>query len=124
MTPYPNLTRWFNTLVNQPEFSRVVGKVEFTKEETQAPKAGKAPAAAAAPKAEKPKEEKAAAPAAAAAASSAPSNEDLMDELEKPKIKKANPLDALPESAMILDNIKKLCFSKRPFLPEFFEELW
>lgn len=27
--PYPNLNRWFNTLINQPEFKNVLGQVEL-----------------------------------------------------------------------------------------------
>jgi len=116
ISPYSNVSRWFNTLVNQPEFSRVLGKVELAKEEAQPPKAPKADkkkeAAAAAPKKEAaPKEEK---PAAAAASS---------EESAMPK-KKVNPLDALPPSSMDLDTIKKLCFSQRPHLPDFLEQLW
>jgi elongation factor 1-gamma len=123
VSQFPNVTRWFTTCINQPEFSKVIGKVEFAKEEAQAPKADKkagaadkkaekpAAAAAAAPK----KEEKpAAAPAAAA--------EDYDDEAPKPK--KVNPLDLLPESPMNLDATKKLMFSQRPYKADFFEELW
>jgi len=120
---FPNVTRWFTTLINQPEFSKVIGKVEFAKEEQQAVKAAKAE------KAEKPKAEKpaAAAPAAAAAkpaAAAAKSSEDLMDELEAGPPKKKNPLDDLPASSMDLDTTKKLAFSQRPVLPDFFEKLW
>jgi len=125
---YPNVLRWYHTCVNQPEFSKVLGKVEFAKEDAAAPKADKAakggdnkkedkpkadkPAAAAA----KPKEEK---PAAAPKAE----HDDLLDD-DAPKIKKANPLDALPPSTMDLDTVKKLCFSQRPTLPDFFEKLF
>jgi elongation factor 1-gamma len=116
LAPFANVTRWFTTLVNQPEFSKVVGKVEFAKEETMAAKAAKVEK----PKAEKPAA--AAAPKAAAPAKSA--NEELLDEMEKPKAKKKNILDELPASSMDLDTIKKLCFSQRPFLPDFFEKLW
>ena len=124
---FPNVIRWFNTCVNQAEFSKVIGKVEFAKEDGAAPKAAKAekakaekPAAAAKPAAEK----KEAAPKEAAAAAPKGDNDDLLDEMEAPKIKKANPLDALPPSSMDLDTTKKLAFSQRPFLPDFFEKLW
>ena len=59
LAAFPNVVRWFTSLINQPEFAKVVGKVEFAKEEQQPPKAAKA---------EKPKAEK---PAAAAATGSA-----------------------------------------------------
>ena len=113
IAPFTNVTRWFTTLINQPEFSKVIGKVEFAKEEAQAPKAAKA---------EKPKAEK---PAAAAKPAPAKSeNEDLLAEMEKPTMKKKNVLDELPPSSMDMDTTKKLCFSQRPFLPNFFEQLW
>jgi len=58
--PFPNVMRWFNTCVNQPEFLAVIGEVVLCETETQAPTAagGAAPAPAAAAPA-------AAAPAAA-----------------------------------------------------------
>ena len=59
---FPHVVRWFNQCMAMPEFSKVIGKVEFAKEDAVAPKA---------PKAEKPKAEKPAA-AAEAGASAAP----------------------------------------------------
>lgn len=46
---YPNVTRWFTTCCNQPEFIQVLGKVVFNKVEnaTAAPKASEPQAAAA-----------------------------------------------------------------------------
>jgi len=123
---FPNVLRWFNTCVNQPEFAKVMGKIEMAKEDAAPPKAAKA-AKADKPAADKPKADK---PKEAAAASAKPAaapkgeNDDLLDEMEAPKMKKANPLDALPESPMVLDAMKKLCFSQRPFLPNFFEQFW
>jgi glutathione S-transferase len=52
------------------------------------------------------------------------SNLDLLDELEKPAKKAKNPLDDLPESAMVLDSVKKLFFSQKPFNPNFWAEFW
>lgn len=118
LAPFPNVLRWFNTCVNQPEFSAVLRKVEIAKEETQAPKAAKA---------EKPKAEAKPAAAAAAPKEAAPAkseHEDLLDAAEAPKVKKAHPLDSLPPSSMDLDTVKKLMFSKRPYLPDFFEQLF
>jgi len=128
---YVNVLRYFNTCVNQPEFSKVIGKVEFAKEDAKPPKADKkadagkpaggdkkesGAASSAAPKKE-------AAPAKeAAAAPPKGENDDLLDELEAPKPKKVNPLDLLPESPMSLDSVKKLAFSQRPVLPTFFEQ--
>jgi len=123
IAPFGNVNRWFTTLINQPEFAKVIGKVEFAKEEQTAAKAEKPKAdkkaekPAAAPKAEKPA-------AAAAAAPAKSEHEDLLEDEDKPKPKKKNPLDDLPPSSMDLDQTKKLMFSKRPFLPDFFEQLW
>jgi len=61
--PFPNVMRWFNTMVHQPQFLAVVGQVVLCTAETPAPSAGGA-AAAPAPKA-------AAAPAPKAAAAPA-----------------------------------------------------
>jgi len=36
LKPFGNVTRWFNTCVNQPEFVQVVGKVNLAKKETLA----------------------------------------------------------------------------------------
>lgn len=124
VAPFGNVTRWFNTLINTPEFSKVVGKVTFATEEAQPPKADKAakPAAAGkAEKAEKPaKAEKEAKPAAAPKGE----HDDLLDEEDKPQPKKKNPLDDLPPSSLDLDTTKKLAFSARPVLQDFFEKLW
>lgn len=118
LAPFGNVTRWFTTCINQPEFARVLGTVAFAKEEAQPAKGGKAPAAEK-PKAA-PKEEKKEAPKPAAQQDMS----DLLDDEDKPKPKKANPLDALAPSPMILDAIKKLAWSQKPFLADFFEQLW
>jgi len=39
--PFEAVNRWFNTIVNQNEVSRVIGKVEFAKQEKRAPKPAK-----------------------------------------------------------------------------------
>jgi len=52
---------------------------------------------------------------------------DVMDDIEKEEAaekKKKNPLDSLPESPMILDAVKKLFFSQKPFNPNFWAEFW
>jgi len=41
ISQFLNVTRWFTTCINQPEFAKVIGKVEFAKEEAQPPKANK-----------------------------------------------------------------------------------
>lgn len=47
--PFPNVMRWFNTCVNQPEFAAVVGQVVLCEKELTAEAAGSAPAGKAAP---------------------------------------------------------------------------
>jgi elongation factor 1-gamma len=58
LKPFGNVVRWFTTVVNQPEFTAVVGKVELAKEELLAegaPKKAKAEPAKKAKKESKPK---------------------------------------------------------------------
>ncbi|KAK9809891.1 hypothetical protein WJX72_001136 [[Myrmecia] bisecta] len=106
--PFPNVTRYFTTCVNQPAFKRVIKEVELCKEpmKLQAQAAPAADAKKEAPKAAspaKPAAKKEAAPAAAAPAA----------EEDKPAPKPKNPLDALPPSKMILDSWKRL-YSNTP----------
>jgi len=70
LKPYGNVTRWFQTCVNQPQFKAVIGEVTLCKKELTAPgqAAPKAEKKAAAPKKEKKEKKKeAAAPAPAPA---------------------------------------------------------
>jgi len=84
---FPNVTRWFTTCVNQPEFVAIMGEVTLC-EKMMAAAAPKKEKKAQAPKKEKAKKAPAPAPA--------------------PKEKKAkNPLDLLPKSSMVLDEWKR-----------------
>lgn len=89
---FPCVVRWFTTLVAQPEFQAVVGKVCLCKKALTAPK-GAAPAKKGgkkdAPKKEKKKKKEAAPPA------------------PKPAKKPKNPLELLPKSSFVLDAWKK-----------------
>ena len=121
---YPNLLRWFNTIANQPEVSAVVGQVTFATTEGVPAPAAKGGKADKGEKADKAGEKKEAAkkedkpkPAPKPAA-------DDDDDDDKPKEKARNPLDDLPPTTMQLDPIKKLAFSQRPILSDFFEQLW
>ncbi|KAJ3284656.1 Elongation factor 1-gamma 1 [Borealophlyctis nickersoniae] len=97
--PFRNLNRWFNTIVNQPNFKNVLGEVVLAEkmavpEKKKAEKKEKAPAA---PKAEKKKAEK---------------KEKEADEEEEPsyadeKPKEKNPLDLLPASKFNLEAWKR-----------------
>ena len=126
---YPNVLRWFHTIANQPHVAEVHGKVTFATAEGQpaaaakggkAEKADKADKAAAggAAKEAKPKEDKPK-PAPKPADDGGDDDDD-----DKPKLKPKNPLDDLPPTSMQLDPIKKLAFSQRPILSDFFEQLW
>jgi elongation factor 1-gamma len=131
---FTNVTRWFNTVVNQKAFQNVVPKVELAKQEKRAGKGGdqkqdqqkgqqqqqqqqkgqqqqqKGQQQQQKPKQEKPAEKK---------------DEPLPDDLgEEPKPKGKNPLDLLPASSMNLDALKKVLFSQRPWNPDFFKEFW
>jgi elongation factor 1-gamma len=103
-----NVTRWFNTCVNQSEFSAVVGEVNLAKENLSAGKAAKKEAAPAAKKEEKPKKEEKKA--------EKPKADDDDDE-PKPEKKAAHPLTLLPPSKMVLDEWKRTYsnFKSQPF---------
>ncbi|XP_021714796.1 elongation factor 1-gamma 2-like [Chenopodium quinoa] len=94
---FPHVERYVWTMVNQPNFKKVLGEVKQT---DSVPSVAKKPAQAqpAKPKAkEEPKKEapkKVEAPAA--------------EEEEAPKPKAKNPLDLLPPSKMVLDEWKRL----------------
>jgi len=133
--PFEAVNRWFNTIVNQNEVSRVVGKVEFAKQEKRAPKPAKPEGEQKEQgqqqqqqqqqkqqhqqkqqqsKQQQPKQE---------AKKEAKEHDDGGDE-EAPKPKAKSPLDLLPPSTMNLDSEKKSLFSQRPFNPDFFKTFW
>ncbi|CAL5228080.1 g11148 [Coccomyxa viridis] len=108
---FPAVTRWFMTLVHQPQFARVMGEVEMAKEPMKYD-GKKSPAPAAPKKESKPEQPKKvqekAPPAAKPAAPATPEPEE-----EKPKEKPKDPLAALPPSKMVLDSWKRL-YSNTP----------
>jgi len=97
--PYPNVTRWFTTVINQPNFAKVVGNVELcqkmqvAKETQDAPKPVVKEEKKPAPKKEQKKKEE---------------EDDGLLEEEKPQPKKANPLDSLPPSPFNLEEWKRV----------------
>jgi len=120
MASYPHIERYFWTIVNQPNFRKVVPEVIQTvgplppppsKGETRHPvSAHPHPHARHAPK-EKVKKEKKEAPKPAEVPKPAETPkpvEDVEDEEEAPVKKSKNPLDSLPPSPMVLDNWKRL----------------
>ena len=111
--PYPAVTRWFVTCVNQPAFRAVLGDVPLAE---KALAAGGVPAAApAAAKKEKPaaaekkeKKEKPAAEPKEKKEKPAPEPAQPEEEDDVPKeAKKADPLAGLPKSSFNLDEWKR-----------------
>lgn len=102
---FPHVERYFWTLVNQPNFKKVLGEVKQTESVPPPVQSGKKaaqPKEAAKPKPkEEPKKEAKKEPAKPAK----PAGEE---EEEAPKPKPKNPLDLLPPSKMILDEWKRL----------------
>ncbi|XP_010490215.1 PREDICTED: probable elongation factor 1-gamma 1 [Camelina sativa] len=92
---FPHVERYFWTVINQPNFKKVVGEVKQTG--AVPPVASKKAAQPAKPKEEPKKKE---APAAEAP--------KFAEEEEAPKPKAKNPLDLLPPSSMVLDDWKRL----------------
>lgn len=123
--PFPNVIRWFNTVVNQPQFENVIGTVTFAEKELTA---GGAPIVAAAgkskggapaggkpkadkPKADKPKEEKLKAEAKPKEEKKPKKEEDDAPEDDAPVEKKEDHpfkvLDKASPSEFIMDTWKK-----------------
>ncbi|XP_042446128.1 elongation factor 1-gamma-like [Zingiber officinale] len=98
---FPHVERYFWTLVNQPEFRKVLGEVKQTESvppisSQKKPAQPKEPAKPKEVKKEQKKE-----PAK-------PKVPEVEEEEEAPKPKPKNPLDLLPPSKMILDEWKRL----------------
>lgn len=101
---FPHVERYFWTMVNQPNFSKIVGVVKQT-ESVPPVLAARKPAqpkeaAKPKPKEEVKKETKKEEPK--------PKAEAVEEEEEAPKPKPKNPLDLLPPSKMVLDDWKRL----------------
>ncbi|OIV91513.1 hypothetical protein TanjilG_08925 [Lupinus angustifolius] len=95
---FPHVERYFWTLVNQPNFRKVLGQVKQTEAIIPIPSAKK-PVKETKPKAkEQPKKE----------AKPEPEKPAELAEEEAPKPKAKNPLDLLPPSKLILDEWKRL----------------
>jgi elongation factor 1-gamma len=91
----PNVTRWYETIYNQPIFFEVAGELKYIDEalKNQPPKKDQAPKKEQAPKAEpKPKAKEA--------------DEEEEDD-DKPAPKPKHPLEALPKPTLILDDWKR-----------------
>ncbi|KAJ3356606.1 Elongation factor 1-gamma [Entophlyctis luteolus] len=129
---YKNVTRWFLTCVNQPQFKEVLGDVVLA-EKAQvagaAPAVAAAPAAkpaspakpAAAPKEKAPKAVPAQKPAAAPKKKDDDEEEEENYADEKPKAK--NPLDLLPKSDFNLEEWKRF-YSNNDTRPTAVDWFW
>nr|APB08586.1 elongation factor 1-gamma [Rhododendron molle] len=100
---FPHVERYFWTMVNQPNFSKILGEVKQTEQvppvtSTKKPSEPKETAKS------KPKDE----PKKEAKKAPAKPKEEAVEEEEAPKPKPKNPLDLLPPSKMILDDWKRL----------------
>lgn len=97
---FPNVERYFWTLVNQPNFHKILGEVK---------QAESVPPVQSAKKPSQPKEPaKKEAKKEVTKEAAKPKVEEAVEEAEAPKPKAKNPLDLLPPSKMILDEWKKL----------------
>jgi elongation factor 1-gamma len=104
---FPHVERYFWTMVNQPNFHKILGEVKQTESvpPVQKPSQQKEPAKPKEPAIPKAKEE----PKKETKKESAkPKAEEAGEAEEAPKPKPKNPLDLLPPSKMILDEWKRL----------------
>jgi elongation factor 1-gamma len=91
---YPNLIRWYETIVNQEMWTDVIPKVEYSTEQLKN----------VAPKSNEPKKEKAPAPKKEAASKPKETEEE---EEDKPAPKPKHPLEALDKPSLVLDDWKR-----------------
>ncbi|PQQ13487.1 elongation factor 1-gamma-like [Prunus yedoensis var. nudiflora] len=100
---FPHVERYFWTLVNQPNFKKVMGDVKQTESVPPVPSAKKPsqPKETKSKAKEEPKKEARKEPAK-------PKAEAAEEVEEAPKPKPKNPLDLLPPSSMVLDDWKRL----------------
>jgi elongation factor 1-gamma len=100
---FVNATRWFNTIVNQPNFVAVRGNITLADKVAQPAKQEKEKKekAPAAPKEEKPKQEK-------PKKQEKPAAEEEEEEEGEKEERKKNPLDDLPKSNFVMDEWKRV----------------
>ncbi|CAA0838731.1 Probable elongation factor 1-gamma 1 [Striga hermonthica] len=102
-SPFPHVERYFWTLVNQPNFKKILGDVKQA--ESIPPVASKKPAQTKEASKSKAKEKEA---PKEVAKKEQVKPKPVAEEEEAPKPKAKNPLDLLPPSKMILDEWKRL----------------
>jgi len=98
---FPNVTRWYLTCVNQAEFHKVIGEVQLAEKMMEAVETAAAPAATTTTTTE------AAKPAAVEA-----------------KKEKVNPLEALPQSKLVMDEWKRKYSNTKNIKGEAMPWLW
>lgn len=103
---FPHVERYFWTLVNQPNFRKILGEVKQT-DSVLPVQSAKKPAQPKEPAKPKAKDESKADKEVKKEAVK-PKAEEAGEEEEAPKPKPKNPLDLLPPSKMILDEWKRL----------------
>lgn len=96
---YPHVERYFWTMVNQPNFSKIIGEVKQADAVLPIPSAKKA---------EQPKKAEPKPVAKKEVPKPKPEANGNGEEEEAPKPKAKNPLDLLPPSKMVLDDWKRL----------------
>ncbi|XP_047324660.1 elongation factor 1-gamma-like [Impatiens glandulifera] len=100
---FPHVERYFWTMVNQPNFSKILGEVKQADSVVPIQSIKKTPQPKEA-KLSKPKDE----PKKEAPKVQPKAKEEAVEEEEAPKPKAKNPLDLLPPSPMVLDDWKRL----------------
>ncbi|XP_047324661.1 elongation factor 1-gamma 2-like [Impatiens glandulifera] len=96
---FPHVERYFWTMVNQPNFKKILGEVKQAVSVVPIQSTKKAP---------QPKEAKASKPKDEPKKEAPKAKEVDVEEEEAPKPKAKNPLDLLPPSPMVLDDWKRL----------------
>lgn len=114
-----NFTRWFNTLINQSQWKSVLGEVIQANIEAQPPVVAaskKQSSSSSSSKQPKAKAKANTVPSSTKPKSPPPENDGPHYEKKRPP----NPLDHLPRSSMILDNVKKAFFSRPAMIETMF----
>ena len=97
---HPSLTRWYETVYNQPIYSAVVEKLQFIDQaiENKPPKTDKQ---------EKPKKEQAAKKEQPKPKAKEVDEQEEEEEEDKPAPKPKHPLETLPKATHVLDDLKR-----------------
>ena len=95
----PNVTRWYETVYNQPIYSAVVDKLVFIDEALKNVPPAK--------KDQPPKKEKEPAPKPAPKPKAKEADEEEEEEEDKPAPKPKHPLETLPKPTLVLDDWKR-----------------